>query len=414
MHPRLLCSGLVLQRALSLIRNHSAPALASSRRPAHRQLTGAVVTMEDLMKYVAEGPPTAYQPGTILSARPHTPPLPPNFHYTFAQGELEVEMALLHESDPLELCLKHPPTRGRLRAGPVQQLKILDHIKVSTPALSQIVKVEPLPETGGEQRKPRGWPRSPPAAGIAAKLYDPRYVFRHRHPDYADGARAYEHLDPVHALYGGVSVFPGLSYRPPLYGRWPDVFANCNADYAHEARAYKYLRPLYGSVVPHFYGAFAVDVPLPDDPARTRPVQAILYEYIPGVVLASIKRSEYTRWQRQAIMSAILDADSKLWQLDVTQRDMHPRNVILVDAGSRKRGSGTVPADIRLIDFGRADCGQRAKKDGGYQPTVEPEPSAQVIQRWLDGRVRDFDWLIDWPWDLWLLDEYWSTRSRVR
>ncbi|KAJ7768697.1 hypothetical protein DFH07DRAFT_1058335 [Mycena maculata] len=276
-----------------------------------------------------EGPLTAYRLGSILSARPHTPPPPPpDFHFTWAQGQLEDDIEKLH-CFPLERALETRRRAGGRGPGPFRSSTTS---KGSSPS------------------------------GIAAKLYDPRYTVRHR-----------------------------------VNKRWPDTFANCDADYAHETRAYKRLRPLNGRVDPHFHGAFTVDVPLPDDrySTRSRPVRAILYEYVPGVDLASIDPAMYSPPQRQAIKAAFLDVDSKLWQLDVTP----------------KGGRG---AEIRLIDFARADCGRRPTEEGGYEPTLEPEPREQIVERWLDDkyqicRIDEFVFLIDW-----LQNEYVRRRWRTR
>ena len=182
----------------------------------------------------------------------------------------------------------------------------------------------------------------------------------------------------------------------------PDPFANCDAAYAHETIAYNHLRPLYGTVVPHFYGSYTVDIPLPDDPTQSRPVRAILYEYIPGITLQSIDPQDYSQAQRQAIMAPILDAHSKLWQMDVDHADLHPRNVIILSVNE-----GEI-ADVCLIDFGQAVCGRRVKV--GHVPTPKAEPRSKIIERWLDEKFRDrmidFGWLVDWPWNDWLRNEY--------
>lgn len=46
------------------------------------------------------------------------------------------------------------------------------------------------------------------------------------------------------------------------------------------------------------------------DPAQSRSVRAILYEYIPGCTLHDMNPHDYSQTQRQAIMTAVLDAHS--------------------------------------------------------------------------------------------------------
>lgn len=301
-------------------------------------------------------PPIPYQVGNILSAQSYSPPPAPNFYYTWAYGRIKDEIRDLH---PLQLCLKIPPATGTLGYNTVR-LRIVHQIKVQDLSNSQVVKVEPLELEG------KGFPSllAAGSSGVAAKLYDPMY---------------YDFDEDL-----------------------PDPFANCDAAYAHETMAYNHLRPLYETVIPHFYGSYTVDIPLPDDPAQSRPVRAILYEYIQGCTLEDMNPHDYSQTQRQAIMAAVLDAHSKLWQLDVAHVDLHPRNVIVVSINESKK------ADIRLIDFGEAVCGHRVKM--GHVPTLEPESRTKIIERWLDEDLRDrmmnFRWLVDWPWNDWLLEEY--------
>ncbi|KAJ4385428.1 hypothetical protein N0V93_009856 [Gnomoniopsis smithogilvyi] len=228
-----------------------------------------------------------------------------------------------------------------------------------------------------------------PIATIAAKLYDPLYV------DFDDYC--------------------------------PDPFHNCDAAFALETEAYRdYLQPLYGTHVPHFYGSYTINVPIPDDTRQqhsgvstdelekcahsTRPVRAILYEYIPGVVLSQAMEGQvYSQSQRKEIMRALVTAESRARQLDVlVERDFHPRNVIVTSAEEGQ------PADIRLIDFGAAQCGQRREYEA-HVPTTEPEPLSRIVERWRD---YDDEWkdpsnlrypfldLVDWEWDEWLRLEY--------
>ncbi len=98
---------------------------------------------------------------------------------------------------------------------------------------------------------------------------------------------------------------------------------------------------------------------------------------------------------------------AKLWQLDVAHVDLHPRNVIVLSVNEGKN------ADIRLIDLGEAVCGRRVNM--GHVPTLEPESRSKIIERWMDkdlrDRMTDFAWLVDWPWNDWLLEEYEQDRT---
>lgn len=167
--------------------------------------------------------------------------------------------------------------------------------------------------------------------------------------------------------------------------------------------AYHHLQPVYGVLVPRFLGPYSVNIPIPGNIPGSRPVRCILYEYVAGTALHDTEIEDYSTSQRQAIMSAILDAHSILWQMDVSHRDVHPRNVIIVSAVEGQK------ADIRLIDFNMARCGQRAQRRG-HVPSMELEPRSAIVNRWRDEDMRnwmlDFVWLVDWPWNEWLENEY--------
>ncbi|KAI1856348.1 uncharacterized protein JN550_013822 [Neoarthrinium moseri] len=301
-------------------------------------------------------PSIPYQPGTTIKAQAYTPPKPPNFYYTWARGKIEKDIREIH---PLQLCLENLPAEGHPRNRMIG-LRIKRHVRVHDGANSQIVQAEFL---SNQEKDPQPL-EGPIPTSITVKFYDPLYY----------------DFDTEH----------------------PDPFANCDAAFAHETLAYHHLKPVYGTVVPRFLGSYSIDVPLPGNPSVFRPVRAILYEFVPGVSLQDIEIQDYSSSQRKAIMSAVLDAHSILRQLNVAHGDLDPRNVIVISAKEGEK------ADIRLIDFDMAECGKRIQEQ--HQPTMLPESRSIIIKRWSDKDLRDcmldFAWLIDWPWDDWLENEY--------
>lgn len=198
----------------------------------------------------------------------------------------------------------------------------------------------------------------------------------------------------------------------PLYSDWedgrPDPFQSSDDTFAAETKAYLQLKQVYGSLVPCFFGSYSVEVPVPgDNTIHTRPVRAILYEYINRSPLDEIDANNYSTSQRKAIMTAVLNAYSILMQMGVAPLDFHPRNIILVSA---KEGETT---EIRLIDFGMAWSGKRMER-GGYIPKPELEPRDDIVEHWYDktmrDSMRDFAWLVDWSWNEWLENEYGKDR----
>ncbi|OTA64524.1 hypothetical protein K449DRAFT_392600 [Hypoxylon sp. EC38] len=298
-------------------------------------------------------PPIPYKIGRTFRAQSYHPPPPPNYFHKWSSRNVQDKIRRLH---PVQLCLQYPPAPGK-PCNEELQLKIIDHVRVKDQKNSQVVLARPLSHRGGETLLDKFiLPND-----IVTKFYDPLYY------DFNEF-----HVDP---------------------------FANCDAAFSHETLAYKYLQPLWGTVVPRYYGSYSVTVPLFDDATETRDVRAIFYEYVHGICLQDIAVRDYTQQQRQAIMRAIIRADSQMWQLDVNNLDLHPRNIILVSANEGEE------AVIRIIDFDHCQCGTRVQS-----PTLDPLPREEVLTRWLDSDFDDsmiyFRWLVDWPWDDWLENEY--------
>lgn len=342
-----------------------------------------------------QAPEIPYVKGSRFSAVAYEPPTSfmqcQSDWYHLAVGQVQDDIKNL---PPLEACLRHPPAEGKLKPrSPSVQFRVLEHISVGYFRNSQVVKVELESSTSDiSLLTPTSWYTPQAATNVAAKLYD------------------------------------------PLYADWtfeskPDPFYNCDAAYSLETQAYRdYLPPLYGDYVAHFLGSYTIDVPIPQNISgkpklmngvapRFRPVRAILYEYTPGVPLSEDMESwtvKYSQAQRKQIMRALITAESKLRQLDVrVDEDFEARNVVIKSVEEDR------PADIRIIDFGAAQCGQRAI-DEGHVPTLEPEPVAQIIERWRDIPVCSgmdpsnlrypFADLVDWDWDTWLCNEYAESR----
>ncbi|KAI1839566.1 hypothetical protein JX266_014222 [Neoarthrinium moseri] len=308
-------------------------------------------------------PPNPYQIGRVFQAQSHTPPAPPKYYYKWATGKLKDDIQKVH---PLSLCLSNLPALGR-SGDKKLQFKIVGQIRVKDKVNSQIVMVQPLDREGVELRLCE----STLSSQLVAKFYDP------------------------------------LFYN--FEESQPDPFANCDAAFAHETSAYHHLQPLQGAIVPRFFGSYSVDIPLHRDSPESRPVRAILYEYIPGVSLRDIEVNSLTRQKRQEIMAAIIDADSKMWQLDVNNMDLHPRNVIITSE-PKSRETPTC-----LIDFDQCECGARVETGQLQRPTLEPLSDMEVLQRWHDKNFEDnmidFGWLVDWPWEDWLKHEYIGQRT---
>lgn len=281
-------------------------------------------------------------------------------HPESATGQIADEMQNIH---PLEMCLRHPPSTHASPDADAIRFQVVDRVRVHDGCPSQISKVE-IKQGPLEDRETKRL-RTSTSTGITAKLYDPLYM------DLDD------HMDP---------------------------FMHADFCFAQESFVYEQMKPLWGSVVPYFYGSFTVEVPVPERNRRTRLVNAILYEHIPGVTLADII-PEVDKWsqdQRMEIMRQVIMAESKIREVGIEQSDLMPRNIIVTSpndqAGDRLR--------VRLIDFDYAFCTHDSDSD------VEPEPEtpSRIFERWSGhedfANNHELGWLVDWPWEDWLRREF--------
>ncbi|PGH12371.1 hypothetical protein AJ79_04319 [Helicocarpus griseus UAMH5409] len=105
-----------------------------------------------------------------------------------------------------------------------------------------------------------------------------------------------------------------------------DPFLVADRAYTHETAAYVKLAELQGGLIPKYYGSFSLS--LSTDGAKSRDVRLILLEIVHGTRTMDLDPSKFTQPERQAIMKAVIDAESTIYTHDVAHGDIHPRNVI--------------------------------------------------------------------------------------
>lgn len=337
---------------------------AVSQRPwaCSRHLHASTARRKMQWSYLAkhrdeEKPSLPYHSGaTIPALKWDPPPDDPIFHNGgLAKGLLKEELQNEH---PLATCLRHTEATDAPTEGGSVELQVVDEVRVMDGRHSQIAKVKVL-----DQRPAHENLQSPLLCGetMTAKFYDPLYQ--------------------------------------DIEEEMPDIFGNTyNACY-RETCVYQQLKPLWGTVIPHFHGPFRAKVPVPGREGRSRWVYTILYEYVPGIELSYIDVKDWSQAERMAIMKAVIDADSKVWQAGIYQRDLMPRNMIL-------QGRPGNPISIRVIDFDYAFFEFDFNPD---EDELEPEPASVVVDRWTHELRRPADpfrMLIDWPWEEWIRDTY--------
>ncbi|KAI9781090.1 MAG: hypothetical protein M1816_002561 [Peltula sp. TS41687] len=299
-------------------------------------------------------PPLPYFPGQYILIRPHESPLP--IHSSCSLTPVSaLERQQLH---PLERCLLHPPLPGSIGSGTIQ-LRILQSVRVGDGHNAQLMRVQ----AAGSREDSNTPYFLPSGVDLMAKFYDPLYC-DHEQDD----------VDP---------------------------FVSTDYHYTHETAVYKALSPVQGEFVPRYHGSYSCDFPIPGRPDK-RSVRLILMEAIPGTSMRELKPTDFSQPERQTIMKRIIEAESSLYTHNVLHRDLHPRNILVLDVGS---SSSTLR--VVLIDFGDAQLGRtgpkmnpsRAKR---YLPSVPISPLLRWHQAWWDYRLHTFkDW-IDWDWPTWL------------
>ncbi|OJD12221.1 hypothetical protein AJ78_07146 [Emergomyces pasteurianus Ep9510] len=283
-------------------------------------------------RYIKFKPPLPYSPGQEFCIHPHTSPAP-------ATGEVILSYEGRREREtmhPVDRCILHPPLPGLTGKGTIR-LKVATPVRIGDQHSSQLVTVRVVDKT------PDISDSIPIDKYLVAKLYDPLY-FDHEQDD----------VDPV---------------------RYTDLA------YSHETAGYRLLYPLQGIAIPRYYESFTLELTIPNKRA-SRSIRLILIEKVPGVSMQHLNPNNYTRSERYNILKAIVDAESMLYSHDLLHRDIHPRNVLVLDSTLRR---------VVLIDFGYCGTGRTpsncpAEWKAKYLPGVPISP----LLRWDQGWVQIF------------------------
>lgn len=240
---------------------------------------------------------------------------------------------------PLERCLLHPPLAG-ITGSQILRLEILEAMRLGDNHSAQlgIVRVSgcaspsPLPDL------------------LVAKFYDPLYC-DHEQDD-------------------------------------ADPFLCIDRDYSHETAAYVALKDLQGSVVPKYYGSYTLELSAhTGGQQRQRHVRLILIEWIQGTSMDRLDSKDFSQSKRQALMKMVVDSESTIYNRGIHHRDIHPRNVIIVNPQGQSR--------VSIVDFGRF-CAR------GKHKRCAPEVLVPPLLRWHANWNHHFGFSawIDWGWQL--------------
>jgi serine/threonine protein kinase len=81
---------------------------------------------------------------------------------------------------------------------------------------------------------------------------------------------------------------------------------------------------------------------------NSREVRLILIENVPGISMQNLSPSNFTKSERQAIMKALIDSETALYNREIVHRDIHPRNILVLPQPSDHARK------VVLVDFGLA------------------------------------------------------------
>ncbi|OJD21939.1 hypothetical protein ACJ73_06720 [Blastomyces percursus] len=128
-----------------------------------------------------------------------------------------------------------------------------------------------------------------------------------------------------------------------------DPFLCVDWDYSHEVATYKALSKLYGTIIPRYFGSFTLKWSV--DNKTTRAVRLILIEIVTGTSMQQLKPTGFSQLQRQAIMKAVIDAETLLYTHNIRHGDMPPRNILVLNSTEASNGRRVV-----IVGFGKILC----------------------------------------------------------
>jgi serine/threonine protein kinase len=293
-------------------------------------------------------PDFPYTVGKHLRVRSHIPPQPTNLSNCLLKFHARRERESI---DPVQRCLLHPPSSGTFTSG-VAELEIIKLVRAGDQHGAQLLTVRVLTSTYD----------LPSDTDLLAKFYDPLY-FDHEQDD-------------------------------------ADPFLCVDSAYTHESAVYQKLADFQGSIIPKYYGSFSLSLPI--DHMNSREVRLILMENVPGISMHDLNPSNFTKSERQAIMKAIIDSETALYNHEVRHRDIYPRNILVLPSDHARK--------VVLVDFGKAWTSRSPFPE--WEEKFLPGIPISPLLRWIKPREW-FDGWVDWDWMAWVEQHYEHTRGSI-
>lgn len=270
-------------------------------------------------------PTCPYLPGFEVEIKAHTPP-PPFGGRCYGRGTRpSLPDAWLKSVTQTKLVLTYPPLETAAPSMPMAaQLTITESLAIGCSRGPQLVVCSITPKTSG----------ATPFTAVA-KVFDPLYY----------------------------------SFSDNLVSMPVDVVRMADQDYSREADAYEYLRKVgqTGLFTPKYFDSWTFNLPIShEDKTYPRPVRLVLMEYLNGTSIKDLYAQNspapnieldalhLDKEYRLGVLARLLEGVVRQKHAGLDQRDLAPRNVILVPKIQEKPGSSQPPPRVVLVDYNNA------------------------------------------------------------
>ena len=169
------------------------------------------------------------------------------------------------------------------------------------------------------------------------------------------------------------------------------------------------LAKLQGTVVPKHYGSYSLELPV--DKYMKRLVRLILIKLIPGISMQQLNPAGFSQLERQMIMKAVIDAESLIYTHNVQDRDVHPRNILILSKDALSHSRRIVFIDFGKSIVGRSPFPEDPTEELQYLPGVPISPLLRWNEVWWPYLQIFFRTWVDWDWQSWLESYYGSTKA---
>lgn len=311
-------------------------------------------------------PDCPYLPGFEVEIKTHTPPPPFGGKVYASRPHASVSDEWIYSVTQTKHILTYPP----LETPPPAQLDTARLVVTKSLAIgnargAQVLLCSIIPQGEGTR-----------AFTAVAKVYDPLYY----------------------------SFVSNIGHVPINVSRAADE------DYSKEAASYKCLcrANQAGSFAPAFFGSWTFNLPISHKQQRyRRHVRLVLIEYLPGVCMKDLfvrngtgqtNALHLSEEYRLRVLAILLDGVVRQHHAGIDQRDLAPRNVMLVPPPDKAQLAKGHPQRVVLIDYNIATVWEMTKY--GKLPAQLAKLPPNPMKRFWRQSLSDFDGWVPSEWYL--------------